>query len=386
MRVLIISQYFLPQPLANAEVVGALAFGLAERGHEVDVVAPVGSTRTRQGVHVHRAVGFFARNRTSKLARAAEYGSFSLGALVGGVRGPKPDVIVVPSPPPTLGLVGALVAALRRAPYLYVVQDLYPEVAASTGDVRSDVALRLLKAAMRLVYRRAAAVVVIDPYFVPVIERAESGAYVVAIGNAVDLEPFAGDDDLRSELAIDSDACVVMYAGNIGRSQDLAHVIDATRDEGATLVLHGGGAAVDQIRERVHNYGDEHVRFSSFRSRDALGAVYRTGDVHVVPLKPSIAAASVPSKLLSIFAARRPAIVVAEAGTPAARIIEESGAGVRVDPDDGDALRDAVRKAIADRSMLHEQGERGRAWLERHATAGAMAAAYESVLEEVARR
>jgi len=387
-RVLIVSQYFLPEPLANAETIGAIARGLADRGHEVDVITPAKGESPLKNVRVHRALGYFAPDRASKLKRAAEYLAFSIGAVVAALRVPRPDVILVPSPPPTLGLVGMVIALLKRAPFVYNVQDLYPEVAIATGAVRAGPFLKALGAVMRLVYRRAGGVVVIDPFFVDSIRRAEPRARVFPVRNGIDLTPFEGaqrSDALLSALGVPSGAHVVMYAGNVGRSQALDAVIRATGDVGCQLVIHGGGATFDQVVRDVEGQGLKHVHFSTFRPREELGTLFASADLHVVPLKSGIATSSVPSKMLSIFAAGRPAVVVAESDSPTAAVLTEAGGGWLVPPDDEPALVRAIGHALEATEERNRKGSTARQWVLREGSAERTAAEYESVLTDVSR-
>jgi colanic acid biosynthesis glycosyl transferase WcaI len=387
MRILLVTQYFLPEPLANAEVIGALAVALGRAGHDVDVITPVAPTQVGRGVMVRSTWGYFPKDRASRSRRLLEYLTFSVGALLRSVTLPRPDVVLVPSPPPSLGLVGLVIGRLRRAPLIYNVQDLYPEVAESTGGVPTFL-LRLVRRAMREVYQRSAAVVVIDPYFVPVIEAAAPGARVVSVPNGIDVAPFvdvAPDTTYLGELGVSVGAPVVMYAGNVGRSQELWSVVEATGAVGATLVIHGGGARLEELRDLVQARGQDHVRFSPFRERSELGRVFASALVHVVPLKPGIAHASVPSKLLSIFSAGRPAIVVAEPTSPAARVVKESGGGWLVDPGDQEGLLAVLHGSLEDVDDRERRAVAATNWAATHASAAEMARAYEPLLASLGR-
>lgn len=385
MRVLVVTQYFRPQPLANAETIGCIVSGLARRGHRVHVVSPVRGAPSEPNVVHHRAFGYFARDRASLPKRVLEYASFSVGALVAGLRVPRPDVVFVPSPPPTLGLVGLALAAGRRSRLVYNVQDFYPEVAVATGAVRAGALLVTLGRLMRWVYRRSAAVVVIDPSMEDAVREAEPDATVRAVRNGIDLVPFLEarrSATFLDEIGAAANGPVVMYAGNVGRSQDLAPVAKAALDCGATFVVHGGGAALEDLRAEADAAGWSHVRFSGYRPHGELGTVFASADLHVVPLKPGVAAVSVPSKVLSIWAAGRPAVVVAEAGSVAAALVDETGAGWVVEPGDPGALARAIAEALGDPLDMERRGRRGREWAFREAGPERCGRDYEAVLRE----
>jgi len=385
MKVLLVTQYYLPQPLANAEVIGGLSEALARRGHEITIVSPVPRATRAPGVTHRRAAGFFPKDRKSIPARLLEYGTFTVGALVAGLRGPRPDVVLVPSPPLTLALVGVVVAARHRSPLVYNVQDLYPEVVDAVGGAMGPLR-RVLQALAALIYRRSAAVVVIDPAFVSVIERSAPTARVASVRNGIDTAPFATaerSDSWLASIGVRPDRKVVMYAGNIGRSQDLVPVIEAARSAGAEMIAHGGGAGLVSLQELVAGRGYEHVHFSGYVDRDQLGTVFASADLHVVPLKPGVAWASVPSKLLSIYSAGRPAVLAAEHDSPAAAVVRASGGGWVVEPGQPAQLASAVAAALVDHAELERRGRAAADWAAANAGQDRMATDWEQILEAV---
>jgi colanic acid biosynthesis glycosyl transferase WcaI len=239
---------------------------------------------------------------------------------------------------------------------------------------------------MQFTYRRAAAVVMIDPLFVAGLRRACPTARVEAVRNGIDLAPFAQatrSETFLRDLDVPPGSAVVMYAGNVGRSQDLETVIDAVGDAGAHIVIHGGGATLDRLKRCVEVAGHKHVHFSGYRDRNELGAIFASADLHVVPLKADIASASVPSKLLSIFAAGRPAIVTAEPGTAAAVILAEADGGWLVPPGSERALVAIITEALGDPAEIERRGQQARNWAMANAGSDRCAREYEKLLSSV---
>ena len=72
---------------------------------------------------------------------------------------------------------------------------------------------------------------------------------------------------------------------------------------------------------------------------------------------------SVPSKTYSILAAGRPIVAAIDAGTEVPRILEASGAGVVVPPDDPARFAAAVAELVADPARARRMGDAGRAWV-----------------------
>ncbi len=175
MRVAILTQYYPPEPIPKPH---ELARGLAERGHEVVVITafpnyPAGrlypGTRVRpwkwdsvDGIRVLR-LPLCPDHSRSAVRRVLNYGSFALtAASLGSVLGGRVDAMFAEHPPLTIGLAAWFLGRVRRIPFLYGVNDLWPESIEATGMVRNQGFLRFIGRLERFVYKRAAAIAVIS--------------------------------------------------------------------------------------------------------------------------------------------------------------------------------------------------------------------------------
>jgi colanic acid biosynthesis glycosyl transferase WcaI len=210
---------------------------------------------------------------------------------------------------------------------------------------------------------------------------------VRVIPNFVDTEAIRPRDrmtELRAELGIGAET-VVLYAGNVGFSQSLEMVVDAARALPAlTFVINGDGAARSALVERAE--GIANIRFSGYQPAERLAEVLATGDIHLVPLKAGLGRVSVPSKTYSILAAGRPAVAAIDPGTEVPRILDESGGGVWVPPDDPAALREALQRLAGDDAGRDAMGSAGRRWVESAASPAAVARAYADLIVELNQR
>ena len=125
--------------------------------------------------------------------------------------------------------------------------------------------------------------------------------------------------------------------------------------------------------------------FSGYQPHDRLPEVLATGDIHLVPLKAGLGRVSVPSKIYSILAAGRPVLAAIDAGTEVPRILETSGAGMSVAPDQPEQFAIALRAMLADLSTWTEKGAAGREWVLRAASPRAVALEYEGLIRSLAR-
>jgi colanic acid biosynthesis glycosyl transferase WcaI len=125
--------------------------------------------------------------------------------------------------------------------------------------------------------------------------------------------------------------------------------------------------------------GIPNIRFVDPQPMERLSEVLASADLHVVPLRAGLGAVSVPSKAYSILAAGRPILAAIDAETEIPRILDASGAGRVVPPDDHAAFVAAVKEMIADLNALETMGAAARAWVTEAASPGAVASQYEDL-------
>jgi colanic acid biosynthesis glycosyl transferase WcaI len=178
---------------------------------------------------------------------------------------------------------------------------------------------------------------------------------------------------------------VVMYAGNVGLSQSLDAVLECAGalayEEDVVFVINGQGAARAELER--HARGLTNVRFVDMQPPERLPELLAAADIHLVPLRRGLARSSVPSKTYSILAAARPLVASVDPGSEVARVVEHSGAGVAVPPEDAEALTKAIRSLLDAPEEMQRMGEAGRAWVESWASPAAIAESYERLFDRL---
>ncbi len=398
----VLCPHFAPDTAPTGTVMTRIVEELAARDHDVHVVTSLPWYRTHaveegwrgrlvriertEWGSVTRLHPFPASDKSNLLRRAVGFVAFSVVAGVAGLGAGgwfrRARAVVAMSPPLTLGPIGWMVSRLRRAPYVFNVQDVFPDAAVTTGAITSRRVVAAAEWLERVTYDHADAVTVLsDDLAANVREKTRSPDDVHVIPNFVDtaaILPLDRRTGLRSELGLGTGP-VVLYAGNVGFSQSLDLVIGAARRlPEVTFLVNGDGAARPSLEEQAADLAN--VRFNGYVEPDRLPELLATGDVHVVPLRTGLGAVSVPSKTYSILAAARPVLASIDAGTAVPGILEESGAGVSVPPDDLDALVGALEDLLADPTEAGAMGARGREWVEREASPGAVGDAYDRLI------
>ncbi|MCU0259989.1 MAG: glycosyltransferase family 4 protein [Ilumatobacteraceae bacterium] len=409
MRLVVLCPHFDPDTAPTGRVMTRIVDELGRRGHELHVVTTLPwyrqhavepgwggriarRERTTWGsiTRLHPVAGGDKRNLAR---RAAGFAAFSgLAAVAGALAGGplrRVDAVIAMSPPLTLGLTGRVVALTHRAPTVFNVQDVFPDAAVRTGAIRDRRLIAVAEWLESTTYRSVDAVTVLsDDLAANVRSKVPPAAAdrVHVIPNFVDVDAIAPGDrrtSYREQLGL-GDGPVVMYAGNVGFSQSLELVVEAARRRpDVVFVVNGEGSARPSLAEAAVGLGN--LRLVDFQPPERLAEVLASADVHVVPLRTGLGDVSVPSKTYSILAAGRPIVAAIDPGTEIPRLLERSGAGLAVPPDDPEAFVTAVGALVDDPARAAAMGRSGRAYVEGAMSPAAVAGAYEHLVLQLGR-
>ena len=384
-------------------VMSRIVHELANRGHELHVVTSLPWYRKHQVEQgwsgalwrvektnwgsITRVQPFAGKTKSNLLRRAVGFVLFSylvgLRALFAGKVWRRVDGVLAMSPPLTLGLIGWHTKLFRGGKLVFNIQDIFPDAAIETGAITNKKIISFASWLERTSYKCSDSVVLLsDDLANNVQSKLEQKFHkrVKVIPNFVDtraITPMSRMTKYRTELRID-DALVVMYAGNVGFSQSLEMLVSAARELPQLIfVINGEGTARESLKKSAH--GLSNVRFGDYQDVSRLSEVLATGDIHVVPLKRGLGSVSVPSKTYSILASGRPVLAAVDIDTEVPRILAAADAGVCVEPDNSAAFISALRAMTLDPKTLSEMGERGRKWVENHASPASVAQRYEAL-------
>ncbi|MPZ68118.1 MAG: glycosyltransferase [Actinobacteria bacterium] len=400
MKLAVVCPHFEPDLAPTGAVITRIVHELAGRGHTIEVLTSLpwyrdhsiepgyeGKWTRHEDVpwgRITRMNPFPTQDKRNILRRAAAFGGFSALAAAQGMRGDPVDGVLAMSPPLTLGLTGWAVAKKRKAPLVFNIQDVYPDVAIEVGALKGKRAIAAAYRLERLCYARSDAITVLSNDLKDnLTAKLDDPAKVHVIPNFVDTEairPGDRENSYRAEHGL-TGKTVVMYAGNVGLSQSFELILAAATalsyEEDLAFVINGGGSALDELKEKAA--GLANVVFAPMQPVERLSEVLAAADIHLVPLKRGLARSSVPSKTYSILAAGRPVVASVDAGSEVARILASADAGLAVPPEDSEAFTKAIRTLLDDPARTASMGASGRGFVESWASPAAVARAYEEL-------
>ena len=396
MNILIISLWYHPEPVGKPH---DLAQEMVNRGHQVTVITgfpnyPSGQVypgyrsrlfkwETIAGVRVLRIAHLIDRSR-SAIRRILSYSSFSLAAtLLGSWLLDKPDIIWTYQ----IGLPGVALAALKRAPLIHEVQDLWPDWGRSATIGLTGLLSQLLIAQEKLVYRWAMLVTTISQGFKRVLVSrgvpAEKIEVIPNWANDRNFRPVARDPELGSREGL-HDHFNVIYGGNVGAAQGLGVILEAAkrlRDlPKVQFVIIGDGVERAALEQRAKSEGIGNVRFLGSRPPGRMAPYFAFADVLCIHLvQDPVYEITIPSKTYAYLASGRP--ILAAAAGDVADLIRETGAGVVCPPEDPAALAEAIRGLLdLPLEQRNAMGQAGRNAFLKSYTRSHLAARYEKLL------
>jgi len=391
MKILVLTLYYEPDVAANAVIMTELVEELVTLGHEITVVTSMphyaGNVmqeafkgklfhRENKGsIKIIRTYLYTSPNKKRFIVRFLNYVSFNLLSTLAGLFASKHDLILAPSPPLTVGLSAAIIGFLRRTPYVYNVQDIYPDVVVKLEILKNKLGITFSKCLERFVYRRAAHITVLsDGFRQNLLRKGVPEEKLNIIPNFVDTEfiqPMARENGFRKKLELDGKH-VVLFAGNLGHSQDLYTVLEAAaelqEEKELLFLVVGEGSRKPAFKSKAMEFGLENVRFLPFQPRQDVPEIYASSDICLVPLKKDIARDSVPSKAYTIMAAGRPILASVDKNSDIWNLIQDVDCGICIPPEDAQSMVESILALHNDSNLRQRYGQNGREYVTQHFT------------------
>src|SRR3954467_571935 len=364
----------------------ALCEFLRARGHDVEMVTtfsyyPTWRKRPEDrgqlyrtdiinGVPVHRC-WHFVPARVNALKRILHEGTFVFTSTLRSLGLRQPDVYVVVSPPLLLGAAAWLVGKLRRAPYVFHVQDMQPDAAVGLGMLKRSWFTRALYALEAFAYRHAARVSGITSGMLKTFRsKGVPDSKLVYFPNAIDLvndEPAPLRGEFRKRYGFPSQDFLCVYAGNLGVKQGLEVLLETAallRDKPIRFLICGDGAQREALAARASE-----MRLPNFsmlplqRGRD-YRALLVDADVCFITQQAGAGNSFFPSKLLGLLAESKPVVTVAARECELALSLAEGNFGVNVSPGRPQELATVLASLANDPERLWIYGANGRRYVE----------------------
>ncbi|HEX8897574.1 MAG TPA: WcaI family glycosyltransferase [Chthoniobacterales bacterium] len=386
MRVVVWGINYAPEFTGIAPHSVALCEFLDREGHDVEMVTSFAYYPTWQKrpedrgrlfrtdvinrVPVHRC-WHFVPARVSALKRIVHEASFVFTSTLRALFLEQPDVFVVVSPPLLLGAAAWLVGKLKRAPYVFHVQDMQPDAAVGLGMLKGNLFTRALYALEAFAYRHAARVSGITRGMLKAFRsKGVPESKPIYFPNAIELktdEPVPARGEFRNGHGLQTTEFLAVYAGNLGVKQGLEVLLETAallRDKPIRFLICGDGAQRETLAARAHEMQLPNFSMLPLQAGRDYRALLVDADVCFITQQAGAGNSFFPSKLLGILAESKPVVTVAAPGCELALSLAEGNFGVNVPPGRPQELAALLDSLANDPQRLWIYGANGRRYVE----------------------
>lgn len=384
MDILIISQYFPPEIGAAANRMKMTAEFFAKSGHKTTVLTSVPNYPDgilqrgyKNRIHIEKEenltivrVPVLLSQQKTTFKRLAHYGSFVVSAIRAGRKLPKPDLILVTSPPIFTGIIARYLAKKWKVPMVLDVRDIWPASVESVGAVRSKPVLWLGKHLAESLYSTAAHITATSDGIrkgIPKIFHHK----VTVIPNGADFELFTPTptrEKTRTKYHL-GEKFVALYSGNIGLAQAPEVLIEAAehlkKSPHIVLLIVGSGVVLQKIKHAAASKKLTNIIFTGVLPRESMPNIVAASDVCIIPYKKAETFRhTLPSKIFDYMAGAKP-IIINLAGE-ASELIKKAECGVTVAEEDGPALAEAIIQMSEQQDKAQRMGQHGRIFVHKN--------------------
>lgn len=410
-KILILSLVFSPDGVSTATLISELARELSGVGGQITVLTSTPhynlelEARKRQPLQ-KKWGGVYSRSdyfgmpvyHASVPQKGEGVGSRLLGyirfhlisTLVGLFLREKFDLILVLSPPLTIGLSAWIISRVKRIPFVYNVQEIYPDIAVQLGILKNPFIIKLMETIEIFVYQKAHRITVISELFKQnLIDKGVNANKIQVIANFVDLEfilPGLKSNQFSTSQGL-SDKFVVLYAGNFGLTQDFETVLSAAGELKGIKEVHflivGGGVKKTWLESKIKDEKLDNVTLLPYQPRSMIPDLYAAADVCLIPMLKGADQGTFPSKIYTIMAASKAVIASAAGDSELAQTTRTAENGWVILTGDSMELAETIQEAYQNPGQTRIMGEKGREYVAAKHSPEIIAQQYDDLFREI---
>ena len=407
MKILLLPAYFYPEQAASSYLGDNIRQALCEVGEELELYAPMPTRsitneireeyKKRKSEIWHNGQMIIYRfpiysEGKNPILRALRYVLCWCIQLWKGIRAKNIDMIYLASTPPIQGVLGGILKKIKKVPFVYNLQDIFPDSLVGTGLAKKDGILwKIGRVIENFTYRNADKIIVISEDFKRnIMAKGVPEEKIEVIYNWVDEKAVVDvpreENVLFERYGLDKNKFYVTYCGNIGLTQNLQMLTEVAKalesNEDIKFVLVGNGAYKEELERIIKERNINNITLLPFQPYEEISHVFSLGDVSLVISKPGVGENSVPSKTWSILSASRPVLANFDENELKS-IVEKNNCGIFTTAGDKVAFTDAILKLYKDRELCREYGRNGREFIMRNLTREIGTSKYVEVIKGV---
>ncbi|MCZ8493352.1 glycosyltransferase family 4 protein [Priestia megaterium] len=391
-KLLIYAHYYAPDVASTGQILKELAEGMLSE-FEITVICVVPSYTGKIADEYKKKV-FYKEvindvnvlrirvpefSKGNKISRIKNILAYFFGAMSATFKVGRMDYVYSISQPPILGgLLGVWGKWMKRAKYIYNIQDFNPEQTMAVGYSKNKFILKMMMKFDKFSCKKADKVIIVGRDMVETLKgrfnhkKVPNYAFINNWTNEKEIYPLPPKHEkvqaFKEKYGLQN-KFVVMYSGNLGLYYDLENlmtVIDKFKHrEDVVFAFIGEGSIKEKLVSYKEKHGLDNVKFIPYQDKADLIYSLNAGDVHWCLNAKGIRGVSVPSKLYGIIAAGKPIIGALEENSEARLIIEDTKCGYVTEPGNYGEIERIINTFLFEKesNVLAGMSERGRDYL-----------------------
>lgn len=368
MKVLILSEFFYPDKSSTPKVLTELAEDLVAYGLEVEVITSKTSykgensnLKTREvykDIVINR-VNSTELNRNSYIGRIVNYITFLISTFIKVIIKKDYDCILMVSNPPVLPLIGYIVNKFKKKPYVYLLHDVYPDIAVKVGAIKENgLVFKVMEYINKKIFNSASKVIVLGKDMKKnLLDKKVDENKIEIITNWADKEKIYKENK-KNDFSVQeciSETFNIVYTGNIGRFHDVETILETANklkdNSKISFIFVGDGYK----KQNIENYKKENslnnIKLMGYKYGETYNQLLNASDIFITTLDKGIEGLGVPSKTYSYMAAGKPIIAIMNSSSEIGSLVEEKELGIRINSGESDKIVEFISKISNDENL-----------------------------------
>jgi len=352
-----------PTNLPYAHILSDFIDDYASRGYSVNVLTKNKPKQEKQQLFQRNKSNniHYAFSLVTGLYKLDTYILYPLFIFLKLLFAKKQGAVIVPSTPSVImGLSVALAKFLRPSSFklIYHCQDIHPEALIFASILKNKILINLLKSLDNFTLSQADKVIVLSKDMQKtLIARKVMDKNKLKIVNNFVPSAYTENKSKQKKIKnirhnIPSDGVVFVFAGNLGRFQNLDSVVQGflqCKNNKVWLIFIGDGCAKQELIKKValsNKESNKNIVFINKMEGNRIASFIKDADFGLVSVSPSMLDAAYPSKIPSYLSVGLPIFLVADKNSTLSHFIIKKQFGIVCSADSIHAITTAFTQAV----------------------------------------
>jgi glycosyltransferase involved in cell wall biosynthesis len=300
----------------------------------------------------------------------------------------KFDLIIIPTPPITLGSLAVKLKKKHNAQVYLILRDIFPQNAVDLGFMKKDSFIhKLFKSKETELYETADRIGCMSQANINFIKKNHSvplqKLHVLKNWQYLNADEHIDTDTIRKKYDL-INKFVVVFGGNMGKPQQLENVIELANrckeNTEITFILLGEGVMMEKIKTEVKTKDLKNIRIHGSIPKLEYQSLISASDVGLISLHSDFTIPNIPSKALDYWNIGMPILASLDRATDFGKVLDETQTGLWSFSGEHTKFYENFKKLHENKQLRSTMSENGRLYFKEQLTPET---AYATIIENL---